>query len=156
MDLREASSLAHSLMGQHGLNQWYFRFDSSVKRFGCCNYTKRIISLSRALTMLNSPARVANTVLHEIAHALAGPQAKHGRLWRLTAIRIGCDGNRCYDSAQVAQPKMPWKLTCPKCGGSVQRIKRPKRAAAACGRCCKLYNGGRYSSEFQLTVTYNY
>ena len=36
-----------------------------------------------------------NTLLHEIAHALAGHEHNHDEVWKATARSIGCDGCRC-------------------------------------------------------------
>ena len=49
MDTREAQALAIELMHTHKLIDWRFQFDESVRRFGCCNYRIKIISLSRVL-----------------------------------------------------------------------------------------------------------
>jgi hypothetical protein len=53
------------------LPKWSFQFDSAKLAFGKCNFTDRVISLSRHLVELNNEAEVRDTVLHEIAHALA-------------------------------------------------------------------------------------
>ncbi len=34
-------------------------------------------------------------ILHEIAHANAGPGAGHGPIWKAEARRIGCTADRC-------------------------------------------------------------
>lgn len=39
-------------------------------------------------------AHVKDTVLHEIAHALAGHEAKHGPVWQKIAKEIGANGQR--------------------------------------------------------------
>ena len=77
MNLFEASILARSLMSEHGLADWGFAFDHARRRFGACNYTRRRITLSRPLTLLNGIDEVRDTILHEIAHALC-PGDKHG------------------------------------------------------------------------------
>ena len=78
MTLTEARQLAHDLMRLHKVPAvWSFQFDHSKVRFGKCNYTKKEISLSRHLVQLNSEAEVRDTILHEIAHALAPRGAGH-------------------------------------------------------------------------------
>jgi predicted SprT family Zn-dependent metalloprotease len=53
--------------------------------------------MSRLLVSLNDKREVRETILHEIAHALAGPKVRaHGREWGEIALRIGCNGRRCY------------------------------------------------------------
>src|SRR5687767_14955649 len=88
MNLYEAAHLAKQLMRQHGLDAlgWTFGFDHARRRFGRCDYTDKRITLSRALTFLNSVDEVRDTVLHEIAHALT-PGAGHGARWRAMCAR---------------------------------------------------------------------
>lgn len=38
---------------------------------------------------------VINTILHEMAHAIAGHAAGHGKEWKRIAKSIGCDAQRC-------------------------------------------------------------
>ena len=72
MNLNDAQSLAADLMQQHKLpREWSFGFDRSKVRFGKCDYGKKRISLSRHLVEANGIAVVRETILHEIAHALA-------------------------------------------------------------------------------------
>jgi protein subunit release factor A len=46
MELQKAKELAESLMAHHGLQGWHFRFDRAKRRFGCCKYRTKTISLS--------------------------------------------------------------------------------------------------------------
>ncbi len=94
MNLDDARALAEAWIEQHGLHGWRFTFDRAVRRFGQCDYLRRTISLSAALTELNDEHRVENTILHEIAHALT-PGANHGPEWKRVAASIGCDAQRC-------------------------------------------------------------
>src|SRR5918993_2384857 len=87
MNLYEAAHLARSLMKEHGLDGWAFGFDHARRRFGACNYTRRRITLSRPLVLLNGIDEVRDTILHEIAHALC-PSDKHGPRWRATCRRL--------------------------------------------------------------------
>jgi predicted SprT family Zn-dependent metalloprotease len=113
MNLSQAYTLARSLMNQHGLQDWGFEFDKSVRRFGLCSYRKKRIYLSRRLVMDNSEEEVRDTLLHEAAHALSW--LKHGRkgcghgpLWKAMCVEIGARPQRCYSSDEVnntAQPK---------------------------------------------------
>lgn len=71
MNLLEAKKMAEEEMKKHGLLEWSFSFDNAIERFGSCRLTSKKISLSKKLIELNSIERVRNTLLHEIAHALA-------------------------------------------------------------------------------------
>lgn len=115
MDLVAARKLARSLMDQHGLAAWHFGFDRARRRFGCCNFTRKSITLSAALVNLNSEEEVRDTVLHEIAHALT-PGDGHGNRWKNTCVQIGAKPERCYkESDGVALAKTGLRVGCATC-----------------------------------------
>lgn len=132
MDLTGVRELARGLMDEHGLHRWTLQFDSAKRRAGLCRYDTRVISLSRHLTALYSADEVTETVLHEIAHALAGPKAGHGPAWRRVAREIGATGQRCV-AADAPTVPAPWVGHCP-AGHAHQRFRRPIRPMS-CSRC---------------------
>lgn len=137
MTLSAARQLAKKLMRRHKLSpEWSFEFDRARVRFGKCNYAKKEISLSRHLVELNDEAEVRDTILHEIAHALAPRGAGHGPAWQAAAQSIGCNAQRCYGE-EVARPMPKYKGTCPACR---RVIYRHRRAAIACGRCAPIFD----------------
>ena len=72
MELRKASALTHVLMHQHGLSrEWVFRWQNKKRSLGTCSYNWREIRLSKWYVELNDIDDVKDTILHEIAHALA-------------------------------------------------------------------------------------
>ncbi len=148
MDTTTAASLARRLMRENGLYGWTFEFDRAKRRFGACHYRTWTISLSAPLVSLNSEERVRNTILHEIAHALA-PGHGHDYVWRMRARSIGCDGLRCYDADSVVKPAAAWRGTCPSCGIHTERHRMTDKARRqACGACCKRHAGGRFDRRF--------
>ncbi|MDE0281566.1 MAG: SprT-like domain-containing protein [Gammaproteobacteria bacterium] len=99
--LREVALEARGLMDRHGLAEWTLGFIAARGKLGECRPLERRIGLSRHHAVTGSPEQVADTVLHEIAHALAGSGAGHGPAWKAIARRIGatprsgvhgCDG----------------------------------------------------------------
>jgi predicted SprT family Zn-dependent metalloprotease len=137
MTLEGARKLAQELMRLHKLPpQWSFAFDRSKVRFGKCNYGKQQISLSRHLVELNSEEEVRDTILHEIAHALAPRGAGHGPVWQSLALSIGCNGQRCYGQ-QVVRPAPKHRGTCPSCRTVIHRH---RRAVIACGKCTDVFD----------------
>ncbi len=139
-------------MDKHGLlvKGWVFEFDNAKRRFGVCNYTDRVIGLSKALTELNDEEKVIDTILHEIAHALT-PGQHHNHVWRAKAIEIGCNGNRCYNSKDVETPDSKYKAICSGCNKTHKKHKKPTRTSS-CGVC----SGGRYTEKYKLVWVQNY
>ena len=136
MNLDDARTLAITLLRQHGLTNWTFRFDNARRRFGSCKYGSRQITLSRSLVYLNDVDQVRDTILHEIAHALT-PGANHGPRWQEACARIGALPKRCYtDDAVRSPPRTPprFKVGCGACNWWVERRRRPG-GRYVCRRC---------------------
>lgn len=144
MQLSLAKELAINLLETHGLLDlyWTFEFDNAKRRFGCCNHTYKRISLSKYLVELNDEARVKNTILHEIAHALVGHNHGHDNIWKRKALEIGCDGNRCYSSENTIIVKGNVQAICPKCNHVHTKFKMPKKQSS-CGKCSNVFDNER-------------
>ena len=87
--LASIATMARGLMDEHGLAEWTFAFLEAKRRLGDCNFHERVIRIGRAHALDASEAEIRDTILHEIAHALAGPEARHGPQWKAIAKRIG-------------------------------------------------------------------
>lgn len=87
--LNGVAEMARRLIEEHGLTDWTLAFVEAKRRLGDCRYRDRVIRISRAHALEGSEEQIRDTVLHEIAHAIAGPKAGHGPLWKATARRIG-------------------------------------------------------------------
>lgn len=146
MELNVAKDMAITYMEKYGLidKGWYFEFDNAKRRFGCCFYGSKKITLSSHLVKLNDVKHVKDTILHEIAHALC-PGENHNEVWRKKAIEIGCDGKTCYDSKTINTPKPSYKSTCTNCDRSYGRFKRPTHQQS-CGKC----SGSTFNSKYIL------
>ncbi len=146
MDLIKAQRLAEKLIHKHKLDVkgWTFVYDNARRRFGCCKYRPKQITLSKVLTLLNDESHVKNTILHEIAHALC-PGQKHNHVWRSKAIEIGCDGHRCYSSKVVETPEARYIATCVGCG-KVSKAHRLRSRSYSCSNC----SGGSYNPKYKL------
>lgn len=138
MLLHEAEQLAKQLLAEYELDEWTFRFDHAKRRFGQCDYRRKVISLSKHLTALNGRDEVEETIRHEIAHALAGPHAKHGPDWKRECIRVGAKPERCYDAIAIEAPQHNYEGHCPNCGLLVSkriRLKEATKRNIVCGPC---------------------
>jgi predicted SprT family Zn-dependent metalloprotease len=134
MDTEEARELARTILDDYGLEAWAVEFDRAKRRFGQCRYMSATISLSAHLVRLNDAETVADTIRHEVAHALAGSGAGHGPKWRAMCRVTGANPQRCYDSAEVVNPDAPWALVCPQCAASTPRFRRT-RSRFLCRHC---------------------
>ncbi len=131
MNLNAASVLAQSLLAEHALHDWTFAFNRRKRAFGLCDFQKRTIYLSAVLAELNGEAEVRDTLLHEIAHALAGHGAGHGPAWREVADSVGAKPRRCYRADEVKQPPSPYLPVVP-------QINTAPPQAKTCGRLSEL------------------
>jgi predicted SprT family Zn-dependent metalloprotease len=66
-------------------------------------YTSKRIAISLAYVLSKGVPikQVRDTVLHEVAHAIAGNRAGHGPEWKEVAKRIGCSATRCHDMTRA-------------------------------------------------------
>ncbi len=137
MVLQLARQLAVELIDAHGLApRWKFAFDRAIRRFGNCDYTRRRITLSAPLTLLNDEEKVKDTILHEIAHALAPKGVGHGPAWKAIAESIGCTPLRCYGN-EVRMPGQKFVGVCPTCSTTISRSRRKR---LSCGKCDRKFN----------------
>lgn len=128
--------LAACEMEWHGLMQqsWTITYDHSRARAGMCDGSAKVLSFSRHLIASGSPGDMRDTLLHEIAHALAGSQHGHDLTWRTIALEIGCSGERCHHMELVA-PK--WLFRCSAGCWQVSRHRRRRMRGSKdrCKRC---------------------
>ena len=153
MKLEEVKTLGEILLAEFGLKEqgWVIWFDNARRRLGQCRYSKKEIGISKGYAELNDEARIKNTILHEIAHALVGSKHGHDQVWRLKALEIGCDGNRVCNEI-LAMPPKPYTGACPNCGKSSQYHRRKR---VACGICCNQFNNGKFTETYLLVFTKN-
>lgn len=96
MELQQAKTMALELMEQHGLiaDGWTFEWDFKVKRWGICRHSNKTIGLTIEPVLANDESSARDTILHEIAHALVGHGAGHGKLWKDKCREIGARPER--------------------------------------------------------------
>jgi len=133
MDRWDAAQLANQLLEKHGLTDWRFAFNTRKRAMGLCRYEEKRIELSIHFTVQNDEPAVRDTLLHEIAHALAGRAAGHGPRWRKICRQIGASPKRL---GEASMPAGQWIATCPSCGHTYERHRRPPSGYHyACGKC---------------------
>jgi predicted SprT family Zn-dependent metalloprotease len=80
---------------------------------------------------------VLDTILHEIAHALAGHKAGHGPAWKAKCAQIGAKPKRCF-GREIKMPDGRWRAVCGGCRKLFSQHRKPKAATATSYFYCKL------------------
>ena len=125
------------MLAASGLSGWRFAFDEAVRRCGACHFSSRKITLSKffALDPDVSDAAIADVIIHECAHAVAGPTAGHGHVWLLVAQALGGSGDRCVNHRMRVEGNII--VSC-RCGHAFTRFRMSKklryRRCADCGK----------------------
>lgn len=132
--------VGHTALRLVGLDDWSVKLDRAKRRAGCCHHGSKTISLSATLLPLYSHDVIIDIVLHEVAHALAGPQAKHGPRWRSIALQLGASPRASLSEA-LPSPSAKWVGTCPRCGAS-RSLHRTPRRVSSCGKCSSSFEVG--------------
>lgn len=121
MNKKTAMEKTYDYMKKEGLYDWHFKFSNHKTLAGVCYYREQRIVLSEYYVLNNSDKEVINTMLHEIAHALAPRWEAHGKVWRkifkdlLIKYNQPVNVSRCYDRS-VKMPVGKYKITCTACG----------------------------------------
>lgn len=136
MNHTDAIRLANEALAKHGLTAkgWRFKLNTNRSRLGVCKFAKVKrtfggiirIPINRIEISIHAVAMgletFNETLLHEIAHALAGPEAKHGQAWKAVARSIGCTAQRCG----VMEAPSRYVGSCA-CGFTAKRNRRTDR-----------------------------
>ena len=151
----EVLVLLEQQLDDHGLSArgWRGGLDGAVQRFGCCHQGSRRITVSRHLAALNSYEEVLDTILHEIAHALAliehGEDCGHDPRWQAIARRIGARPERCFDTTEVVVPSGEYLLVHRDTGEVFRSYHRRPRAKNLDKRWIR---GRRAETEGRLVI----
>lgn len=101
MDIKEAELLARTLVNKHLSSDWQFVWNERISALGVCRYKPKHICLSKKWTLALGVEEVTDTILHEIAHAIAGSNAGHGPAWKAACRTIGAKPERLASGLQV-------------------------------------------------------
>jgi predicted SprT family Zn-dependent metalloprotease len=126
--------MALQLMARHGLHGWAFRFNRWKQAMGLCIYSRKTIELSIYFVERDNPVEeIRDTILHEIAHALAGHGHGHDKVWKRKCMDIGARPKRC---GEADMPEGRWQAWCRGCGKSFHRYRKPTRGRGWFCRNC--------------------
>ena len=135
MELEKLKSIAAQELKKHGLHGWAFGLADTKRRLGVCKYRQKRIEIAEYYARHSPEESVLDTLMHEIAHALAGPAANHGPRWKAVAIRLGATPRSCETSQQAVVEPGDWQATCPACKRTAQLYRRPRSLTGYRCRC---------------------
>ena len=154
-DIFKAQKTMMELMRMYELNDWKFQYNNCKTSVGGCIAGRKILELSRHYAQLNSEDDMLDTMLHEIAHALAylkyGRRVGHDYRWVQIARAIGSIGERTAESKNLNRPKARFVYKCKKCGYERAVHRRFKRRKA-CYDCCAKYAYGKFDERFVMEL----
>jgi hypothetical protein len=136
-DLQRIRVWADALIALHLDDSWSFGFDNAKRRAGLCDYGRRRISVSRYLAARYDDDTNHQTLLHEVAHAVAGSAAGHGPVWKRIAGELGYIGGTTHHG-ETATELAPWVGVCP-AGHIAYRHRRATRVTS-CAKCAPSFD----------------
>lgn len=140
MELRKAEQLINSLMHEHCLSRrWTFHWQNKKQALGTCSYNRKEIRLSKWYVELNDVDDVRDTILHELAHALAYERygsrgIGHGVLWKKVCREIGAVPKSCSKS-NLNRPQDHHKYVDSCCGMTFKKHRLRKNRKYSCPKC---------------------
>lgn len=98
----------------------------------------------------NELDHLEDTILHEVAHILAGGNHHHDYVWKRKCIEIGGSAERLASNTQFYKDtKKKYIYECPHCH-KITKTTVKYRTNRACGQCCNKYNNGKYTDEYKM------
>lgn len=156
-------SFGYAALEENGLTDWKIKWGKSKKNYGLCYYSKKLIVLSEFLFQrLEDKRNMVNTVLHEVAHAIAGYKTvlirgkkktkHHTKEWKDACILVGARPERC-SSASLDDNLEDYKYTlvCPECGTTHSQSRMPKYKES-CAKCQPKF----YDEKYRFTIIKNW
>lgn len=133
MSIKLIELAASDLVRKHLGNEWSLEISRAKRRHGRCYFRRKVIELSRYHL-----SDWKDTVLHEIAHGIAGPSAGHGVEWKVACLSIGA---RPEQYGPEDKSLYRWHTICTGCLKVSSRNfnKRPdKTIQKRVSACCEL------------------
>lgn len=115
----EAVDLTYRKLEEQGLRGWTVRLSKAKGSLGHCEHSNKTIALSRHWLAVLDDEEIINTIIHEVAHAIAGYKAGHGPEWRRICLGMGGSATRTGGEGFKVESKYVGK--CPGNHVSIQR-----------------------------------
>jgi predicted SprT family Zn-dependent metalloprotease len=140
------------------------QWDNGVRRLGYCNPYYKIVSISMNHIRGSADSEVVDTLLHEVAHAVAEERAKvrgvriksHGFEWRSACLEVGARPERVKHTAYtIDRPQSKYTLTCNTCGHTSGIARWNGHRRYSCSKC-GIKNGIKgFNPNYLMTITKN-
>jgi predicted SprT family Zn-dependent metalloprotease len=149
MDVIETHKLGNQLLREFGLTEkgWRFRISNTKRSLGRCFHADKTIELSRYYLHIPD-SEIENTIRHEIAHALVGPNHGHDRVWELEALKCGAVPERLAAPTLKSSAQYNYVIKCSCCGKELAKRHRLRQSfyrgkvSACCNAELKFYKYG--------------
>lgn len=96
------------------------------------------LRLSRRIMRHLSESEIMDTILHEVAHFIAGVENGHNDAWKQACVSLGANPKRTADvGKEVREATSKYRMTCQECGHDHYMNRRPKYDVSVyrCGVC---------------------
>lgn len=141
-------------------------YTQDVRRLGYCDYQNKVIGISLNHIKLSEEHLVIDTLLHEVAHAVAQHRARlngvrikaHGFEWRSACLEVGAKPERCKTTAYTLgeRPQQKYTLTCNTCGHTSGLARWSGNRRYSCSACTRKNGGSGFNPNYLMTITKNY
>jgi len=145
------------------LRMWTLVIDTRPRsRMGQCRFDAQEIGLSKWLIDLNGAAHpeVIDTLRHEVAHVLAGPEHDHDKVWKSYAVLVGAKPERTFKNStakdKVLFPERThyWVAHCGVCDQGFSSWGKPRNT-----KVCPCYRKreaeiGRVEAQAETRLTF--
>ncbi len=89
MKITEAKKLAREIMVDNNVTGWKVYFNTDETSAGVTFPEFKIIEYCEPFFVNNDAMVCKDTILHELAHALAPTGSEHGKVWKKKCVEIG-------------------------------------------------------------------
>jgi len=69
--------------------EFKFKWNNRLRMSGACNFSRKIIFISKKVFHIKSTDFIIRTLLHEIGHAIAGYEHGHDEVWLNACEQVG-------------------------------------------------------------------
>src|SRR5690554_3845030 len=92
MERIKATKFLREVLDANNLPHWRIKLTTDLTKpfLGLCDFKKQTIILNAHHIDTHPEPEVIDTIYHEVAHAIVGPEHGHNEVWSNCARSIGC------------------------------------------------------------------